>query len=218
MVLFCLLCHEMWQLTRESSYSSKVNADFSLATSSPLQSRDSAQISWEDLNMNLDYLKKNYNKIILNFCLGKIHGFFLCSVPSKKARQFYIMYLRNHRMFTWAHQHPSVLGFGMLCPSCEFSPKSLCHLHLIGQPLLKPSLQPLLAKPLVEKNPGVDFCLTIYRFYVKNVCTVISKDPVEQGLGHGCHLLLANLLLLAKCSSNLNTEFLRQTDTSMKEV
>lgn len=177
MVLFCLLCHEMWQLTRESSYSSKVNADFSLATSSPLQSRDSDQISWEDLNMNLDYLKKKYNKIILNFCLGKIRGVFFCSVPSKKARQFYIMYLRNHRMFTWAHQHPSVLGFGMLCPSCcEFSPKSLCHLHLIGQPLLKPSLQPLLAKPLVEKNPGVDFCLTDYLQILCKECMYCDKQ------------------------------------------
>lgn len=106
--------------------------------------------------------------------------------------------------------------FGILCPSwCEFSPKSLCHLHLIGWPLLKQSLKPLLAKPSVEKNPSVDFCPTdCLQIYVRNACTVISKDPVEQGLGHGSNLLLANLLLLAKCSSLLNN-WISMSNTSV---
>lgn len=164
----------MWQLTQESLYSSKVNAKFSLSILPLLQSRDRAQVSREDLKMNLDCLKKFYNKIILYFYLGKIPGLFLCSVPSKKACLFYIMYLRKHSMFTWA---PLSSCFGMLYPSwCEFPPKSLCRFHLIGWPLLEQSLKPVLAKPSVEKNTSMDFCPTEYLQILCKECRCFDKQ------------------------------------------
>lgn len=129
------------------------------------------------------------------------------------------MYLRNHSMFTWAVQYPQSLVWYFAPFDVSFLPDHFTISSWLGDLSwnnhLSHSRQSLLWKRI---QAWASIPLPIYRFYVRDLCPVISKGPIGQGLGHCSNSLLAILLLLATCSSHLNTEFLCQKNTSVKGI